>query len=100
MARPANPDFTKKELTRVALQVAERVGFASFRMADVAEAAGCGYGTVTLRFGTVTKLRTSIMRAAVKERCLAVIATGIAMKHPAALGAPKPLKDAALATLA
>ena len=100
MGRQTNPSFTKIELTRVALEVAERHGFLSFTLAQVAAAAGCGYGTVTLRFGTMAKLRRDIMRAAVKARCLPVIAVGLAIKNPIAAKAPDDLIKAALATLA
>lgn len=99
MSRSINPQHTKAALTQVALRVAVKVGFTNLSQAKVSTAAGCAYGTITARFGTMTALRRDVMRAALAERCLPVIAEGLALRHPTATKAPQELKDAALRTL-
>lgn len=98
MAPPKNPSFTKEKLTAVALRAAQVHGFEGLTQARVADLAGCSYGLITLRFGTMTGLRRDVMRAAVAAKCLPVIATGLALKHPTAKRAPKDLREKALAT--
>ena len=99
MARQYIKEVTKTTIVRAALTVAERDGFLNLTQKSIAEVAQCSYGTITGRCGTMTNSRRDVMRAAVLARSLGVIASGLAIKHPTALKAPKELRDAAAATL-
>ncbi len=99
MARQLTPGTSKPVIVQAALTVAVKYGFLNLTQERVAKQAGCSYGIITLRCGTMTALRRDVMRAAVAAQCLPVIASGLAIKHPSALKAPKPLRDAAAATL-
>ncbi len=93
------PKDRKNEILLAGLKAAERLGFTNVRQADIAKEAECGFGTVTLRWGTMAQLRRAIMRQAVKQESLSVIATGLAIGDPNAKKAPEELKKKALATL-
>jgi AcrR family transcriptional regulator len=88
------------EILEAALLVAQKMGFANIRQKDIAERAGCGYGTVTLHFKTMTQMRREIMRAAIKREILPIIAQGLGMGDPNAKKAPAEIKKKALASLA
>jgi AcrR family transcriptional regulator len=67
---------------------------------DVAQAANVSPARVSLFAGDMDGLRTAIMEAAVRDRVAAVVAQGLADRHPAAMAAPEDLKQEALRVLA
>ncbi len=89
----------KASVLEAAIVVAEKIGFANMRTKDIAEQAQCGYGTVTLYWSTMGQLRRAVMRAAIQQRKLRIIAVGLATGDKDAKKAPDELKRAALATL-
>ena len=65
----------------------------------IAEGASCSPGLVSLYHGDIDKLRAHIMRVAIRERLLPIIAQGVAAGHPAACRADVNLRRAALDSL-
>jgi AcrR family transcriptional regulator len=78
---------------------AER-GFRKFSRSDVATRAGVAVGSVNNAYGTMDGLHDAIMAVAVERGLVAIIAGGLAERHPAACAAPPALKESALASLA
>jgi len=93
------PKDRKADILTAAVRAAARVGFANVRQVDIAKEAQCGFGTITLRWGTMAQLRRAVMRAAIQQQCLPVIAAGLGMGDKDAKKAPDALKKKALATL-
>ena len=93
-------DARKQSVLTAAIAVAERMGFAAMRTKDIAEEAQCAHGTVALHWATLGQLRRAVMRAAVQQRNLKIIAFGLAISDKDAQRAPDELKRIALASLA
>lgn len=83
-----------------AVALAAERGYRNMTRAEIAERAGVATGSVNNAYGTMEALRDAAMSAAVDRGIVAVVAQGIADRHPAALAAPQDLKDSALQSLA
>lgn len=94
-----DPYSRKAEILSAAVKLAKKKPFNTIKRGEVAEAAGVSLSLVNHYFGDVNGLHAAIMREAVRSEHLAILASGIAAKHPAARRAPKKLKDRALATI-
>lgn len=94
-----DPNARKEEILQVAVGIATKDGLNNLRRDAIAEAAGVANGLVTRYFETMTQLRRAVMRHAVHNENLPLIAQGIAMRDPQALKAPEELKQKALASL-
>lgn len=92
-----DPKQRTKELLRVALRLAAAKGMDCLTHDAVAQAAGVSRPLVIARLGTMTELRRSVMRAAVEERCVPVVAEGLARKDKHAQKADGALRDLAAA---
>lgn len=88
-----------EELLAAGLLLAVSKGYQQVSRADLAQAVGVAEGTVSVHFGTMKQFRRSLMRAAVHQRHLGVVAQGLAMRDHEALKAPADLRDAAANTL-
>lgn len=82
-----------------AVALARQKGFASLTRDGVALAAGVAHGCVNAAFGTVAALRDEVMRQAVADEMLDIVAQGLAVSHDVARNASPDLKARALATL-
>lgn len=83
-----------------ALLLAAQRGYRNITRRQVADEAGVAVGSVNNAFGTMDGLRDAVMAAAVERELPAIIAQGLAERHPAALGAHPGLRTRALASLA
>jgi len=90
----------RDEILKAALKVSARVGFNNIERADVARVAKCSEALVSSYFGTMQQLKKSVMRAAVVQENLIIIAQGLAIKNPHALKAPPEIRSAAAQSLA
>lgn len=94
------PDDRKMRILRAALVVANREGgWSTLTRQSVALEAGCAEGLVSKYFGTMTEFKRTIMRAAVQNRLLSVVAQGLACGDKHAQKADPELKSKALSTL-
>lgn len=91
------PNDRTRELLAVALRLAAADGWRSLTRESIALAAGVSPGLVSARLGTMEQLRRSVMRAAVTQRCVAVVAQGLAMRDKQALKADAELRALAAA---
>lgn len=88
------------QILAAALVVAQRVGFNKFTLREVAQEAKVTEKLPSHYFGTMTNLRRKVMREAVKQKILPLIAQGIALNDPHALKVSPELRAAALKSLA
>jgi AcrR family transcriptional regulator len=96
MSRRARHD----DIMAAALRVSVTVGYNRITRDDIALAAGCSPALVSEMFGTMVCMRRALMRAAVANAVLPVIAQGLALRDPHALRAPAELRaEAARAML-
>jgi hypothetical protein len=75
------------------LRLARSAGLANVTREQIATEAGVAAGLVSLRLGTMPALRRSVMRAAVAQEVLEVVAEGLAARDPYALAAPLELRQ-------
>lgn len=94
------PTDRKTQILDAALAVAEKRGYAHVTRDEIAVEAGCAPALVSHYLGTMQNTRRDIMRAAIRNRVLPVIAQGLAAQDPHAKKAPDELKQAALDSLA
>ena len=94
------PADRKNAILDAAVATASKVGFANLRLAQVAQIAECSNALVVQHFATMVQLRRAVMRKAIKDRTLPIIAAGIAIGDPTAAKVPPELRKAALASLA
>lgn len=83
-----------------AVALAERFGVAAVTRPRVSAESGLSTGTVSNAFGSMDGLRDAVMSAAVQREIVAIVAQGLAERHPAAVNAPAELKQRALEKLA
>jgi AcrR family transcriptional regulator len=92
--------LSKKHIIAAALVESEEQGHYKFTRRGVAERAGVSESLIQYYFGTMQKLRRSVMRAAVDQAVLPIVAMGLVMKDPHAVKAPDEVKRAAAAHIA
>ena len=90
------PELRKEQILEAAMIVAERSGYKEMLRREIAKEANCGNGTVSLYFGTMTQLHRAVMRKAIQDEILTIIAQGIAARDANALKAPTDLRQAAM----
>lgn len=86
----------REAILRAAVGLSRRVGYLSVTRGAIAKAAGVSPALVTLRFEGMALLRADIMRYAVRESVLEVIAQGLAFGDPLAKAAPPELQRRAV----
>lgn len=87
-----SPALRTAELLNVAVSVAEARGWRVMTRDCIAVAAGVSPALISARLGTMDALRRSVMRAAVRQRVVAVVAEGLAAGDAQARKAPDDLK--------
>ncbi len=92
--------MTKERILDVAYSMALSDGFSCLKRDDIAAKAGVALGTINHHFHTVAHLRTEVMRRAVEQEDLILIAQGIACGNQVAMSAPQELRLKALTSLA
>lgn len=88
----ANPNLRKDQILKVALDICEQKGYANLTREKIAEAAGVSPGTVSIHFGTMPQLKRAVMRSAIKNEVIPIVAEGLAAKDPHASKAPAEIK--------
>lgn len=83
-------------LLAAALQAALAHGWGKVTREQIAAQAGVSPALVSARLGTMDAMRRSVMRAAVRQRCLPVIAQGLVARNAHALAADAGLRQEAM----
>lgn len=89
------PKDRKKQLLEIGLKLAEEVGYQNVTMLALTDRAGVSRTLYHRYFSTVGQFRVDVMRAAVKQGNLCVVAQGLAAKDKQALKAPIELRERA-----
>lgn len=87
MTKRLKPDARRAMLVEVALAVAARGHYRTMTREQVAASAGVSGAAISYHFGCMARLRYDVMRAAVEQCELSVVAQGLADRHPVALTA-------------
>lgn len=82
-----------------AIEEAKDVGFQWITREAVAMRAGVSVGGVNNAYGTMRDLKRAVLREAVAQEIVVIVAQGLADRHEIALSAPPALKEAAAAAL-
>lgn len=90
-----DPNVRTAELLDVALRQAAATGWKTLTHDAVATAAGVSRALVVLRLGTKDQMLRSVMRAAVRERSVRVVAEGLAARDRHAMRADQGLRELA-----
>lgn len=96
MNRRLQPDDRKAQLLDGALKLAAERGLASLTRDAIAEYAGVSPALVSFYLGTMTELRRTVMRAAIKREVLPIVAEGLVTRDKQAGKASEDLKRRAL----
>jgi AcrR family transcriptional regulator len=82
-----------------ALRMARLHGYQNITRVDIAVAAECSEALVSSYLGTMVQVRRAVVRAAIKQKDLAVLAQALAAKDTHAQKAHENLRRAAVALL-
>ena len=88
-------EIRKEEILLAAIPVAERKGYTNVTRDDIAEAVGISGPGILYHFKTMRQFRSSLMRYAVKNQTLRVIAQGLVLRDPHACRASDELQQQA-----
>lgn len=94
------PQERKEEILAAAAKLAERVGYTHVTRDAVADQAGVSMGLVSNYFSTMAQLKRDIMRFAVREGNLHIIAQGLMHKDTQALKVDKEVRNRAAQLIA
>lgn len=75
----------KEDILAAALLLAERQGYTAITRNDIAKAAGIKGPTLHYHFGTMAQLRRDLMRYAIRQDSVKVVAQGIVANDPQAM---------------
>ena len=88
-----------EKILKAAVSIAKTRGLHKVTRDTVAKKAGVAAGTVNGNFGTMAQLKHCVMRYAVANEILRIIAIGLTIKHPLAMSADDELKRRAVDSL-
>lgn len=94
-----DPELRKDHILNAAIEVAKNTPFNKMSRIQVAEEAGVSEGLVSKHFGTMEQLRGDVVRRAIKNEVLVIIAHAIASGHRHAKELDAELKERALKCL-
>lgn len=81
---PQLPDNRRAQILGAAVQLARHQRFDTLTRAQIAEAAQVAVGTVSHACGPMRAVRDGILRRAITDNVLEVIADGLAIRNPIA----------------
>lgn len=100
MNKRFDKNLRRQEILEAAVRVAEKCGgFSNLTRLNVANEALCSEGLVSRYFGTMPQFKRDIMRVAIKNRNLSIIAQGIGTGNRQALNIDEGLKREVLNSL-
>jgi AcrR family transcriptional regulator len=100
MNKRLDKNLRRQEILEAAVRIAEKCGgFNNLTRLNVANEASCSEALISRYFGTMPQFKHDIMRVAIKDRNLAIIAQGIGMGNHQALTIGKELKREVLDSL-
>lgn len=95
-----DPELRKDQILNVIVNMAHKTGYIELTRNDIANKAGVSVGLITKYFGTMKQLRRTIIRTAIKQESIEIIAQGLANNDTHAKKAPAELKTKAAILIA
>lgn len=96
MTRRHKPEVRKAQVLAAALVLANADHYQRLSRNQIAEAVGISGPSIQYHFKTMAKLKRDIVRAAIRQEDLGVIAQALIAKDDRALAAPEELKRRAM----
>lgn len=94
------PRTEKKELIlSVAMDLAKEKGFSNLFRTEIVERSGVAAGSVNYCFDTMDGLKDAVMKKAIDDQELTIIAQGLTARNEIARTAPDELKQQALISM-
>lgn len=93
------PEARKEDILAAAVPLAVKLGYSNVSREKIAEAAGVSGAVLNYHFGTMLQFRRDLMRYAIKQKALAIIAQGLSSGDAQAVKAPEDLRRLALDSL-
>ena len=95
----ANPTMRREHILQTAVELALKSDYTKISRSEVANRAGVSDSLVSRYFTTMPKFRRALMRYAVANEIVDIVAQGLAHKDSNAQGAPEPLRSQAVKQL-
>ena len=93
--RVTNPDVRREQLLDAAITIAKKVGYTNVERNAIADAAGVSMALINNYLGTLPQLQRTLMRYAVKNNIVEIVAQGLACRDRHASKASQELKEQA-----
>lgn len=93
------PNDRRNEILSAAICLADAHGYDKITRSQVAKLAQCAAASVSKYFGTMNQFRRTIIRHAIKNECLRIIAQGLINNDKHALKASEELKQRAIKSI-
>ena len=93
MTTRKEPQIRRKELLKIAVDLASYQDYSKLYAKDIALTADCSRGLVVHYLGTTEEIHAEVMRIGIKRKVLRIVAYGLIHNHPLALAAPKGLRE-------
>jgi AcrR family transcriptional regulator len=91
-ATRTNPKIRKEQILLAAIKLSKRVGYHSITRDSVAEIADVSSPLISVYFPTVASLKAAVIRAAIDNEIVEIIAQGLSLNHPQVRKISKPVK--------
>lgn len=91
-ATRTQPKIRKDKILKAAIKLSKKLGYKNITRDRVAEEADVSSALVGNYFGKMADLKNAVVRAAIKEEIVEIIAQGLTLKDPRVLKISKPLK--------
>lgn len=94
-----DPKVRREQILAAAVTLAKKHGYSRITREAITQAAGVSPRLLNYYYSTMEQLKRDVMRYAIKNKVLEVIAQGLVAKDPHALKVPEDVKRLAVATL-
>lgn len=98
--RRLNSDVRKEQIVDAALAIARDFGFSCMIRDNIANKLGVSSPLIQHHFGTMKQLRRAVVRKAIQDKCLPVLAQLIALRDPLVADLDSTVREQAIRSLA
>lgn len=91
-----DPKMRRNQILKAAVELAAELGYHKIRRFEVAKQAKVSSGLINFHFRTMEELKKSVMKYAIKNKNLKIIAQGIVLQDPQVLKLPDDVKQSAV----
>lgn len=91
-----DPDERKQQILDAAIKLAKQVGYHSITRDGVAQELGISHGLINNYFNTIEQLKKEVIKKAIEEQILEIIAQALGMGDKQILKISKDIKDKVL----